>query len=215
MKTLEVRHCGILRYDDALAMQRDLHARRIAGEVPDTLMLVEHPHVLTAGTCGGRADRWENLTRTKAELEAEGVDLHESDRGGDITWHGPGQLVGYPILDLNEEKDLGAYVRRVEEVQLLALKALGVEASRVKGMTGVWIGNNKITAIGIRLRKWVSMHGFAMNLEGPLEGFDWIVPCGLKGKGVTSVERELGYIMPRHEMESLVLDAFKGVFGYA
>ncbi|MEO1272116.1 MAG: lipoyl(octanoyl) transferase LipB [Myxococcota bacterium] len=192
MQELAIVELGTIRYREAWALQKQLHALRVEGHIPDTLLLLTHPHVLTTGSCKGSPDRWANLSVPRAELEQRGVDLVEVDRGGDITWHGPGQLVGYPIVDLSGyNRDVGRYVRMVEAITLRTLDRFGVVAERQKGYTGVWIGNTKISAIGVRIRGWVSMHGFSLNIRGALEGFDWIVPCGLDGRGVTSLERQL------------------------
>lgn len=192
MHELAIVELGTVRYTEAWALQKRLHGLRREGRVPDTLLLLDHPHVLTTGSCKGSPDRWANLSRPRAELEARGVDLIEADRGGDVTWHGPGQLVGYPIVDLSGyNRDVGRYVRMVEEITMRALRSFGVETERQQGYTGVWIGREKISAIGVRIRSWVSMHGFSLNVRGPIAGFDWIVPCGLEGRGVTSLERQL------------------------
>jgi len=193
MQELAIVTLGTVRYHEAWELQKRLHALRRDGSIPDTLLLLEHPHVLTTGSCKGNPDRWANLSVPRGELERRGVDLVEADRGGDITWHGPGQLVGYPIVDLSGyNRDVGRYVRMIEAITMRTLKSFGVETERQEGYTGVWIGRTKISAIGVRIRSWVSMHGFSLNVRGPLEGFSWIVPCGLEGRGVTSLERQLG-----------------------
>lgn len=213
MRTLTVLKPGRVPYQEAWALQQRLHEARLQGRVDDVLLLLEHPHVLTVGSRAGKPEPWENLQADRGELEARGVELVEADRGGDVTWHGPGQLVGYPIFDLTSwGRDVRRYVHSVEQANLMALAALGIQAARREGFPGVWIGDAKIVAIGARVRRWVTMHGFALNMRGGLEGFGWIVPCGLQGKGVTSIERELGVTLDDEVIIDLVVDAFEAVF---
>ena len=180
---------GRVAYADALAYQRDLAARRISGEVPqDVLLLVEHPPVVTLG----RSAKAANLTAPRELLAARGVELFDVERGGDVTFHGPGQLVGYPIIDLARHKqDLHWYLRAVEDVMIRALGALDIAAERNVGLTGVWTAGRKIASIGVHARQWVTWHGFALNVTTDLSYFDLIVPCGIAGVTMTSVEREL------------------------
>jgi lipoyl(octanoyl) transferase len=180
-------HAGLVPYDEAWAEQRRLHAARVAGETPDTVLLLEHPPVYTAGK------------RTAAEERpTDGTPVIDVDRGGKITWHGPGQLVGYPIVRLPDPVDVVAHVRRVEEALILACADLGVEATRVDGRSGVWVlgtdggHDRKIAAIGIRVSGGVTMHGFALNCDCDLSWFDRIVPCGLTDATVTSLSKETG-----------------------
>jgi lipoyl(octanoyl) transferase len=205
---------GSLPYRDAWDLQRTLHAARVEKRLPhDVLLLLEHPHVLTVGSRSGKPNPWEHLHADRAALEARGVDLVEADRGGDVTWHGPGQLVGYPILDLTPyNNDVSRYVRGLEATTLLVLKALGVRAERSEGFPGVWIDGAKICAIGARIRQRVTMHGFSLNLRGPLEGFGWILPCGLPGRGVTSIEAQLGSTLDDALLYDLTRDAFAATF---
>ncbi len=212
---MDIRHLGEVPYLDALALQRSLHQQRVAGEIGDTVLLLTHPHTLTAGTRGGREDRWFNLRADRDELEARGVDLVQVDRGGDVTYHGPGQIVGYPIVHLDRfPGGVSAYVRRLEAVMVRTCDAVGIHAGRLEGYPGAWIGQEKLGAIGARVRRQVTMHGFALNLMGPLEGFGWILPCGLEGKGVTSVERQLptGACPDWPTLEALVADALRATF---
>lgn len=204
---------GTLGYLDAWDLQRRLHTARLNDEIGDHLLLLDHTHVLTVGSRGGKPDLWENLRADRGGLEARGVHFVESDRGGDVTWHGPGQLVVYPIVKLDSYgRDVGRYVWMLEEIVLHTLGALGILAARSQGYPGVWIGGEKIAAIGARIKRWVTMHGTALNVRGPLEGFDWIVPCGLQGKGVTSVERQLPTAPPDDEaVLQLVADAASAV----
>ncbi len=208
---------GQVPYDQALARQMALRDERIAARIGDHVLLVSHPHTLTVGTRGGKPDRWANLQTPKETLEARGVGLFEIDRGGDITYHGPGQLVVYPIIHLDRyRRDVGHYVSTLEQVALRTLEALGIGAQRRDGYPGVWIGDEKIAAIGARIKRWVTMHGMSLNVRGPLEGFDWIVPCGLDGKGITSIERQLptGACPDDETILALVTDALRMSFDW-
>ena len=180
---------GRLRYDDALAVQQDLHAERVAGRVPDTLLLLEHDSVYTSG----RATDPAHFLVPRERLELEGHDVRETHRGGDVTWHGPGQLVAYPILFLGDgRRDVHRYLRALEEVLVRLSTRLGAPAWREEGRTGAWTSGGKIGAIGIRVARWVTLHGTAFNVAPDLERFGAVVPCGLHGAAVTSVERETG-----------------------
>ncbi len=178
---------GRFEYLRALAAQRDLVRRRAAGELPDLVWYLEHEPVVTWGSKGGE----HHLRRPAAEIAARGIALHPTDRGGDITYHGPGQLVGYPVIAL-PDRDLHAYLRALEEALIAALGGLGLSGTRVKGRTGVWVGGAKIAAIGVRVTRWIASHGFALNVDPDLASFDLIVPCGISDAGVTSIARELG-----------------------
>lgn len=184
---LALLRAGLVDYTDAWATQRRLHAERVAGRVPDTVLLLEHPAVYTAGK---RTEPWERPT--------DGTPVIDVDRGGRITWHGPGQLVGYPIVALPEPVDVVAHVRRIEALLIDACGELGVLADRVDGRSGVWLPadharpERKIAAIGIRVAHGVTMHGFALNCDPDMAGFAAIVPCGLADTGVTSLSAELG-----------------------
>ncbi len=167
---------GLIPYDDAWALQRDLHARRVAGEVDDTCLLLEHPSVYTAGR---RTEPWER--------PLDGTPVVDVDRGGKITWHGPGQLVGYPIVRLPDPVDVVGHVRRIEQALIDVCAAHGVAAGRVDGRSGVWVENAKVAAIGIRVAQGVTMHGFALNCDADLTAYDRIVPCGIRDAGVTSL----------------------------
>jgi lipoyl(octanoyl) transferase len=185
-EALTVRRLGVLEYTDAWAEQRRLHAERVAGGGADTLLLLEHPGVYTAGR---RTEAWER--------PADGTPVVDVDRGGKITWHGPGQLVGYPILRLPQPLDVVAHVRRIEEYLIGLCATLGLSAGRVEGRSGVWVPADdrgparKVAAIGIRVSYRVTMHGFAINCDADLRAFDRIVPCGISDAGVTSLTREL------------------------
>lgn len=196
-------------YLDAWRLQHRLLAARQQGIVPDTMALLEHPHVYTLG----RKAVPEHLLFSPEELAARGVETHWVDRGGDITYHGPGQLVGYPIFDLEgHRKDVHWYLRSVEEALIRALAEFGLEAGRVTGRTGVWVGDEKVAAIGVGVRRWVTWHGFALNVSTDLDAFSLIVPCGIRDKGVTSLQRLLGRAVDPDEARTAVLRGFAEVF---
>jgi lipoyl(octanoyl) transferase len=211
-RSIEVRYLGIQPYGEALALQRSLVEERRAGRIPDTLLLLEHPHVITLGVRGGRS----HLLATPETLAARGVELHESGRGGDITYHGPGQLVGYPILDLKPDRcDIHRYVRNLEEVLIRTVSDYGINARRIAGFTGVWVGNEKIAAIGVRVARWVTSHGFALNVTTDLDYFGLIVPCGLSDRGVTSIGQLRGRPVEAAEVIDRVTVHFAKVFDYS
>lgn len=183
MRSCQVRELGRVGYATALTLQKQLASERKDGAIPDQLLLLEHPHVITLGRNG----RPENLLAGGEVLERAGIAFFATDRGGDITYHGPGQLVGYPILDLREwKRDVGAYVRAVEQVIIDTLADFGIVAGRIPKLTGVWVGERKIAAIGVHISRWVTSHGFALNINTDLRYFQYIVPCGLT-KPVTSM----------------------------
>ena len=178
-----LRKLGRIDYASALQLQQQLAADRKQGLLPDQLLLLEHPHVITLGRNG----HMENLLADDDILARAGISFYPTDRGGDVTYHGPGQLVGYPILDLRDwKRDVGAYVRAVEETIILTLADYGIEAGRIPKLTGVWVGGRKIAAIGVHLSRWVTSHGFALNVSTDLSYFQYIVPCGLT-RPVTSM----------------------------
>jgi len=210
MRPLDVRRLGRVSYADALALQRTLVTERQAGRVDDLLLLVEHPPVLTLGVRGdgGRL----HILATDAALSARGIEIFEAGRGGDVTYHGPGQLVGYPIIDLNpDRRDVHRYVRDIEEVLIRVADDFGIEAARVPGLTGVWVGGEKLAAIGVRISRWVTSHGFALNIATNLDDFNLIVPCGIADRGVTSFAR-LGVIASWTAVEARVVARFAEVF---
>lgn len=211
-RTLAVRYAGCVAYPEATDLQTDLVERRRSGQITDTLLLLEHPHVITLGSSGH--DRHVLLTRS--ELAAREVAVHEAGRGGDVTYHGPGQLVGYPILDLKpDRKDLHLYLRCLEEVLLRVLGSFHLSGSRDDSATGVWVGGAKVAAIGIRVSSgWITSHGFALNANTDLTYFDAIVPCGLSGRPVTSLSRLLDRNVTAQEAAPMVVDAMRAVFGY-
>jgi lipoyl(octanoyl) transferase len=201
--TYEIRDLGRMRYGDALAIQQELVEQRKQGLIPDQLLFVEHPHVITQGRNGHA----ENLLAGEPALRSAGIEYHATDRGGDITYHGPGQIVGYPILDLREwKRDVGAYVRAIEQVIIDALAQFEIVAGRIKGCTGVWVDGKKVAAIGIHISRWVTSHGFALNHKTDLRYFQYIVPCGLT-KPVTSMQ-ELGSGSTREEVLTALSTSF-------
>jgi lipoyl(octanoyl) transferase len=208
---LNILQPGRLDYKEALDLQEKMMLLRQQNEIPDTLILLEHPPVLTLG----RRGEYENILLSKDVLEAQGVKIYEVSRGGDVTYHGPGQIVGYPIMDLSPMgKDIKEYVYKIEEVFIrLLLNEFGIKADRdEKKYTGVWVGNEKITAIGVAVKRWVTMHGFAFNVNTDLSHFHWINPCGITDKGVTSVQKLLGKEMDFAKMNELVIKYFCEVF---
>jgi lipoyl(octanoyl) transferase len=186
---------GRVGYREAHALQERLLEARIAGQIGDTLLLLEHPPVLTLG----RAAKREHVLFAPDHLRSLGVDVVETGRGGDVTYHGPGQLVGYPIVDLKPDRqDVRKYVSSLEETMIRLAADYGITATRVQGLNGAWVEDRKIGAVGVRIRKWVTMHGFAINGTTDLTHFDWIVPCGIRDRAVTSIERERG-VRPTYE----------------
>lgn len=210
MSICETRYLGLVPYGEAHALQERLVAQRKADEIPDQFLLLQHPHVITLGRAADRA----NILADDATREACGVALHETGRGGDVTYHGPGQLVGYPIIKLQPgRQDLRRYVRDLQEVLVRAARDFGVAAEPRGGEhVGVWVGNDKLAAIGIRLSRWVTMHGFAFNITTDLDYFRLIVPCGLRGHGVTSLQQLLGHPVDLPAVARSVAGHFGEVF---
>ena len=209
---LQVRRLGVVPYAEGLALQQELVAARKADRIPDQLLLLEHPPVITLGA-KVRDDRSHVLASEQA-LDEAGVELFEAGRGGDVTYHGPGQLVGYPIIDLRPDRcDIHRYVRDLEEVMIAAAAAFGVRADRVRGLTGAWVGQDKLAAIGVRISRWITSHGFAFNVATDLSHFSLIVPCGIEDRGVTSLGRLLGQPPPMRSVEDEVIQAFTVTFG--
>jgi lipoyl(octanoyl) transferase len=203
MDEVRVVRCGQVSYGEARALQRSLEAERQAGEIPDTLLLLEHPPVYTKG----RRAKPEELGMGEDWYRMQGIEVAEADRGGGVTYHGPGQLVGYPIVSLKPYgDDVHEYVRKMERLMTETLGELGIEAEVIEGLTGVWVGGRppagrKIGSIGIHIRRGVTTHGFAINVNNDLQPFEWVVPCGIEGCQMTSVCRELG---AEHDMEALL-----------
>lgn len=210
MKSMLVAQLGLVPYAEGLELQRDLARRRIAGEISDdVLLLVEHPPVVTLGRTAKEA----HLVFSPERLRARGIEVHEVERGGDVTFHGPGQLVGYPIFDLKRHRqDLHWYLRQVEEALIVALGEAGIEARRNSGYTGVWTEGRKIASIGVHARDWVTWHGFALNVTTDLSFFELIVPCGIPQVQMTSVAREIGHDIAMDRMGDVVSRAFGRVF---
>jgi lipoyl(octanoyl) transferase len=207
---LHVERLGRVEYAEALDMQDRLVRARRAGDIPDTLLLLEHPHVITLGTSAHR----DNILIDDDQGRLLGIDVFETGRGGDVTYHGPGQLIGYPILDLKPDRcDLHRYVRDLEAVLIRAVASFGIAASRKDGLTGAWVGDEKIAAIGVRVSSgWITSHGFALNVSTDLSFFGSIVPCGITQFGVTSIERQVRAAPSLDEVAGAVVDAFGAVF---
>ena len=212
MRELAVRRLGTVTYADGLALQQTLVEDRRADRIPDTLVLLQHPHVLTLGV--KRETARAHVVASPDVLQARGVDVYEAGRGGDITYHGPGQLVAYPILDLRPDRqDVHRYVRDLEEVMIRLSAGYGLAAGRIAGLSGTWIGDRKIGAVGIRISRWITSHGIAFNVTTDLSYFDLIVPCGIADKSVTSLARELGREVVMSEVEDRFAERFAEVFG--
>ena len=211
-RILEIRRLGTVSYRDGLDLQQRLADERKAGRIPDQLLLLQHPPVITLGA-RARGDR-SHVLASDDTLSAAGIEIVEAGRGGDVTYHGPGQLVGYPILDLRPDRcDVHRYVRDLEQAMIDASAAFGVTATRVPGMSGAWVGNDKLAAIGVRVSRWVTSHGFALNVSTDLTHFSYIVPCGIEDRSVTSLGRLLGRPVAMTAVEDAVVSAMGTVFG--
>ena len=212
---LDVRRLGRLDYQAGLALQKMMVEERRAGTIGDTLLLLEHPPVITLGVKTRQGPN--HIIASDEELAREGVTVHETGRGGDVTYHGPGQLVGYPILDLKPDRcDVHVYVRDLEDVLMRTVADFGITGTRVQGLSGVWVGEpgkeRKIAAIGVRISRWITSHGFALNVAPDLRHFRLIVPCGIADRSVTSLEQELGHPVPMADVQSSVATHFAAVF---
>lgn len=215
-RTIDVRRLGRMEYDEAYELQRQLVEERRRTAIGDTLLLLEHPAVITLGARNRIATS--HIVASDEQLRAEGVEVRETGRGGDVTYHGPGQLVGYPILDLRPDRcDVHAYVRDLEQALIVALRTFGIEGVRVSGLSGVWVGpagrEEKVAAIGIRISRWITSHGFALNVSTNLDHFGLIVPCGIVDRGVTSIERLLARQVSMTDVEDAVIAGMRAVFG--
>src|ERR1051325_6303801 len=209
MRRCELHNLHVVTYENGMKLQQKLVELRQAEEIPDQFLLLEHPPVITLGR-GGSLD---NLLATPDLLRSQRIRFFETTRGGDITYHGPGQLVGYPIVHLGEgRRDIRRYVTAVEEVLIRTVAEYGIDAARVEGRRGIWVGNEKIAAIGVRIARWVTSHGFALNVNTNLDHFRLITPCGLRGTGVTSIARELGRPVSEEEVRQIATAKFAEVF---
>ena len=204
---MDVRRLGVVGYEEGLALQRQLVEDRKAGRIGDQLLLLEHPPVITLGV-RARSDR-SHVLEPAESLAARGIGVFEAGRGGDVTYHGPGQLVGYPIIDLKPDRcDVHRYVRDLEDVLIGSAARFGIRAGRVAGLTGIWVGDEKLAAIGVRISRWITSHGFALNVNTNLDQFRLIVPCGIADKGVTSMQRLLGRELSMAEVGDAVAREF-------
>lgn len=207
---LEIVDLGVCNYGTTWELQKRFHERRIAGEIPDTLILVEHPDVYTLGK---NADAT-HLIASQDYLKSKSIEIFHVDRGGDITYHGPGQLVGYPIFNLKEHREsISWYVNAVEEVLIQTLNDFGISSNRINGLTGIWINDKKIAAIGMRVSRWVTMHGFALNISTDLSLFSGIIPCGISIKGVTRII-DINPTVTIEQVKTKVVDHFKDIFAF-
>jgi lipoate-protein ligase B len=207
-----VSNLGRTRYADTWDLQHKLLELRQRGQIDDLLLYTEHSHVYTIGKSGDD----NHLLASEEELTRDGTEVFHIDRGGDITYHGPGQVVGYPIIDLNQHSpDIHAYLRQLEEVLIVTLNAFGISSGREEGMTGVWTGGEKIAAIGVKVSRWVTMHGFALNVNTDLQKFARIIPCGIFHKGVTSMHHVLGNEISLDVVEQKLTESFESVFGFS
>ena len=206
---IQYLYLGRVDYDEGLRLQAEMAGLVARGRAQNVLLLLEHPRVLTLGRNANRA----NILASDEQLARRGVTVHEINRGGDVTYHGPGQLVGYPILDLaKHRRDIAWYMRSLEEVLLEVAVDYGIQAERLAGAPGVWVGNDKLAAMGVHISRWVTSHGFAFNVNTDLRYFDWIVPCGLRDKGVTSLQKLLGRPVEMEEVAGRVVRHFGRVF---
>jgi lipoyl(octanoyl) transferase len=212
MRSLVAYRLGRVAYAQAHALQERLVEARKRGAIGDTLLLLEHPNVITLGRAAKRA----NVLLSGQQLSAGGYELHETGRGGDVTFHGPGQLVGYPIVDLKPDRqDVRRYVHDLEETMIRACADHGVVARRLAGLNGAWVGERKVGAVGVRISQWVTMHGFALNVNTELASFSAIVPCGIADRGVTSLAQELGRPLALADVEERVVRHFAALLDAA
>jgi len=210
-RSLSYRDLGQIDYQKAWDLQRSLFEKRLNGEILDTLLLLEHPHTYTLGKSADKR----NLIGDDDYLSEKGIKVYDIDRGGDITYHGPGQIVGYTIFDLkNWKKDTNLFLRAIEEVIIKTCGNFGLQTSRMEKHTGVWIEDRKICAIGIKVSRWITMHGFALNVNTDLDLFNGIIPCGINDKGVTSLQKELGKEFDIKSVKEVIINNVKNVFEY-
>jgi lipoyl(octanoyl) transferase len=210
-RTLNYLDLGFIEYKEAWELQKKIHSKRVLGEVQDFLFLLEHPNTYTLGKTAHK----ENLTGSETYLKENHISVFDIDRGGDITYHGPGQIVGYPIIDLNDwKKDTHKYLRALEEVIIKTCEDYSLKCERNQKHTGVWLGDRKIAAIGIKVSRWITMHGFAFNVNTDLNLFNGIIPCGIRDKAVTSIQKELNRKIEIQEVKEKLLANFNDIFGY-
>lgn len=215
-RTIDVRRLGLVAYADGLDLQQQLVEQRRADRIGDTLVLLQHPPVITLGARNRLGAS--HVVASAERLAQEHVEVVETGRGGDVTYHGPGQLVGYPIFDLRPDRcDVHRYVRDLEEALIVAVAVFGISAGRVPGLTGIWTGHagreEKLAAIGVRISRWITSHGFALNVSTNLQHFDFIVPCGIVDHGVTSIQQLLPVVPAMSQVEDAVIDGMTAVFG--
>ncbi len=200
-----VKDLGIRSYQEVWDLQKDFQKKRIEKRLDDTLILVEHEPVYTLGKNANKNHLLQSRDRS--------VNVFDIERGGDITFHGPGQLVGYPIIDLSHyRRSVSWYMRRLEQLAIDVLKDFGINASRIKGLTGVWVGEEKIAAQGVRISRWVTMHGFSLNVNPDLSFYDGIIPCGIFDHGITSMEELLGSAQDMEDVKAMVVEKFNNLF---
>jgi lipoyl(octanoyl) transferase len=199
---------GLVAYATSIVLQESYAKNIIDGTGPEALILLEHPHVITLG----RGFHKENLLMSAELLAERGIAVEETGRGGDVTYHGPGQVVGYPILNISNKPDLHLYLRNLEELMIRTVGDFGIQADRKSGMTGIWVKDEKIGAIGVRVVRWVTSHGFALNVNTDLKYFDYIVPCGIKQFGVTSLQKLLGHEVPIEDVHESLIKNFGLIF---
>ena len=210
-RTLSYSDLGLIDYQKAWNLQHKIFNKRLSNDVSDTLLLLEHPNTYTLGKSSNKA----NLLFSDVELQQKSIAIYNIDRGGDITYHGPGQIVGYPIINLSLwQKDTHKYLRTLEEVIIQTLLEFGVNGERNDDHTGVWVGNNKICAIGIKVSRWITMHGFAFNINTNMDFFNGIIPCGIMDKGVTSLSIELNKNVDLNLVKKKIVNNFCEIFNY-
>jgi lipoyl(octanoyl) transferase len=210
---VEVKNCEVqifetIPYEEAVTLQEFYVKELIAGKGTEKFLLLQHDPVITLG----RGFHEQNLLQSKEWLQQTGISVHESSRGGDVTYHGPGQVVGYPIIDLSDKPDLHLYLRNLEELMIRCVADFGVVATRKKGLTGIWVNDEKIGAIGVRVVRWITSHGFALNVNPDLQHFEFIIPCGIQQHGVTSLNRLLGREIPLAEVHKSLIKNFELIF---
>lgn len=209
-RTCHVIDLGLCSFAKAYALQKEMVHSKFEGSEHDTLILVEHLPVITLGRRGNR----DNICASEEQLAGAGIEVLSIDRGGDVTYHGPGQLVGYPIMDLRAHRqDVDWMLRKLEEVLIISLKRMGIEAHTERGLTGVWVGDAKIAAIGIGVSRWITFHGFALNVTPMMRHFELIIPCGIKDRPVTSVRETLGHAPDMQEVKRIIIESYCETFG--